>query len=68
MARPGRRPRGYRPFERLGGFRAALVKAGVIEPDEARYASNGRVIPASYAYEEHEMRDALGRPSTRAGA
>ena len=67
MARPGRRPLPYRPFERLGGFRAALVKAGVIGPDEARYASNGRVIPASYAYEEREMRDGSVVPVSRRG-
>lgn len=59
MARPGRRPTSYHPFERLGGFRNALLLAGVITENEARYAADGRLLPLRYRYTETDMRDAL---------
>jgi hypothetical protein len=67
IARPGRRFRSYRPLERLGGFREALVKAGVIQADEARFGADGRLLPTSYAYDEAEMKTALLLVADRLG-
>ena len=57
--RPGRRPLSYHPFERLHGLRNALLQAGVISANQARYAADGRLLPLRYAYSEQEMKDAI---------
>lgn len=47
--RPGRRPLSYKPFERLGGLRAALTSAGLLSESDAlslrRRVAVGRVRP-----------------------
>jgi hypothetical protein len=58
-ARPGRRPRSYKVFERLGGFRVALTAAGLLGDGEARYAVNGRVLPSRYRYHDEDIATAL---------
>src|SRR5207245_2003879 len=57
--RPGRRPRSYKPLERFGGMRHALVAAGIIEQTGARYAASGRVLPLFFRYDESEILNAL---------
>jgi Homing endonuclease associated repeat len=60
-------------FERFGGFPDACVTAGLIAPGGARVASNGRVIPSLYRYEDADLTNALlsaaavlnGSPSRR---
>ena len=53
--RPGRRPRGYRNFKRLGGFRKVLFKAGVISEDESRLAADGRALPVRFSYTQEAV-------------
>jgi hypothetical protein len=67
LARPGRRPRSYHPFERLGGFQAVLVAAGVIREGEARYGTDGRLLPLRYAYTREDMTRALAEVAARVG-
>jgi hypothetical protein len=59
QARPGRRPRSYHPFERLGGFGAVLIAAGVLRDGEARRGVDGRLLPLRYAYTRDDMIRAL---------
>src|SRR5829696_3994986 len=59
LARPGRRPRSLNVFQRCGGFRAALAKAGVIGEREARFAADGRPLPIRYSYTREDMIGAL---------
>lgn len=65
--RLGRRPHSFRPFERFGGLRAALVAAGVIEENGARYAANGRVLPLRYRYLDEDISSALVMVAQRLG-
>jgi hypothetical protein len=65
--RPGRRPRSYHPFDRIGGFRVALSAAKVIDDDAARVGSDGRVLPLRYSYSEPEMKSALRCVAERIG-
>jgi hypothetical protein len=58
-ARPGRRPRSYHPFQRLGGFRAVLIGAGVLKEGEGRNGIDGRLLPQRYAYSREELIEAL---------
>jgi hypothetical protein len=44
VGRPGRRPRSYHPFERLGGFRHVLVAAALVGEGEERIGAHGRRI------------------------
>jgi Homing endonuclease associated repeat len=57
--RPGRRPRSYKVFERMGGLRAALAAAGLLDESEARYAANRRVLPSRYRYHDEDITKAL---------
>jgi hypothetical protein len=65
--RPGRRPRSYRPFERLGGIRNALEAAGIIAKGESRYSANGRVLPLRFRYSDNELADTVSAVARRLG-
>jgi len=65
--RPGRRPLSFQPFMRFGGLRAALVAAGVIGENGARYAANGRVLPLRYRYRNDDITGALLMVAARLG-
>jgi hypothetical protein len=65
--RQGRRPLSYKPFERFGGIRSALVAAGVLGENEARHAVNGRLLPLRYAYSEQDVCSALQLIAKRLG-
>jgi hypothetical protein len=65
--RQGRRPLSYKPFERFGGIRSALVAAGVLGENEARHAVNGRLLPLRYAYSEQDICSALQLIAKRLG-
>ena len=61
-------PRCHDPFYRHGGYLAVMVKAGVATTDEVRLSRAGRVLPASYRYENDEMLDALREVTERLAA
>jgi hypothetical protein len=66
-ARPGRRPRSYHPFQRLGGWRHGLIKAGVIAEDDVRHGVDGRPLPRRYAYSTPEVTEAVRSVADRLG-
>lgn len=65
--RPGRRPSSFKPFERFGNFRRALIAAGVIGENEARYSANGRILPLRFRYSDSEISSALLMVARRLG-
>ena len=65
--RPGRRPTSFKPFERFGGLRNALIASGVLAHNGARYALNGRVLPSRYRYSDEDILEALRAIAERLG-
>ncbi len=67
QARPGRRPLSWTPFKRFGGYRAVLVRNGLIAPDSAFLDRRGRVMPLSQRYDDDELRGAVRSVRDRLG-
>ncbi|MGZ4413179.1 MAG: homing endonuclease associated repeat-containing protein [Gaiellaceae bacterium] len=65
VERPGRRPVSLRPFARLGGWRVALVKAGVLSAESLPHPIDRRPPPRRYAYTSEEVLDGLLRVAHR---
>lgn len=67
MARPGRRPLSWPPFQRFGGYRTVLVRNGLIDANSPRLDGRGRVLPTSNAYDDEELRAARHMVERRLG-
>ncbi len=67
QARPGRRPLSWTPFKRFGGYRAVLVRNGLIAPDSPFLDRRGRVMPLSHGYDDDELRGAVRSVRDRLG-
>lgn len=60
-ARPGRRPLSWNPFQRFGGYRAVLVRNGLIPEGAPRVDRRGRVVPMENKYTLGELRAAVSQ-------
>jgi hypothetical protein len=58
-ARPGRRPRSDGPFARFGGFRGALLRAGLLRDASVNQLPDGSEVVRRNAYSSQELLDAI---------